>query len=250
MSLSNPSIPGDAISVRKSWKGRLWRAFLLFLVACFAFLVFGVALLVTMPASALQVLIPVPAQVTGIYGGVWNGRAMLSDGYSVEWRLRARSLFLVRGVVDWNLKGRDTQLIGIATATPWSVTGNDIVGRAGPGLLALMPDSALSDCTPGAVLDVQEVAWREGRFSASGVISTDEGTCKDLLGRTIGLPSMTLDLSTQGADARGDLRDRDGRLAQVTVTGDRRLILRVEPEGAALVPGLPTGGPMVIEYPF
>ena len=61
---------------------------------------------------------------------------------------------------------------------------------------------------------------------------------------------MTLDLTTQGNDARGLLRDRDSVLAELTVTGDRRVIGRVEPEGAVLVPGMPTGGPIIIEYPF
>jgi hypothetical protein len=220
------------------------------LLACFASLIFVVALIVTTPASAVRMVIPVPQKVTEIYGSIWNGRATLSNGYSLEWKLRGRSVWLVRGVVDWNLQGQDTQLKGIATVTPWSLRGTDIVGRAGPGLLALVPDTMLMDCSSRAVVDVQDLMVQQGSFAAAGVISTDAGTCKDLLGRSVSLPAMTLDLSTIGADARGDLRDRDGRLAQVTVTGNRRVILRVEPEGAALIPGLPTGGPIVIEYPF
>ena len=61
---------------------------------------------------------------------------------------------------------------------------------------------------------------------------------------------MTLDLTTQGRDAIAILTDRDSTLAKVTVTGERRLIARIEPEGAVLVPGMPTSGPMIIEMPF
>ena len=61
---------------------------------------------------------------------------------------------------------------------------------------------------------------------------------------------MRLELSTQGNDAQAQLRDRDSELARLAVTGDRRAILRLEPEGAVLVPGLPTSGPVIVEYPF
>ncbi len=195
-------------------------------------------------------VVPVPQQITELYGGIWHGRATLVNGYSLEWQVRARSLWVLRGVVDWSVQGSDTQLSGIATVTPWSLRGSDIVGRAGPGLLDFVPDAMLTDCSARAVVDVQNVVAKQGSFAAAGVVSADAGTCKDLLGRVISLPAMTLDLSTIGDDARGDLRDRDGRLAQVTVTGNRRVIVRVEPEGAALIPGMPTGGPIVIEYPF
>ncbi len=175
---------------------------------------------------------------------------MLQGGYALDWSTQSWPLFAARAVVDWTLQGPDTLLTGVAVVTPWSVAGTDILGRAGPGLIALVPGAVFKNCTSRAVVDVQELSWRSSAVAAAGVVSFDAGTCEDFLGRTSSLPAMTLDLSTKGADALAELRDRDGRLAQVTIAGDRRVILRIEPEGATLVPGMPTGGPMVVEYPF
>ena len=52
------------------------------------------------------------------------------------------------------------------------------------------------------------------------------------------------------SDAVADLSDAQSALAQVIVAGDRRLLIRVEPAGAALIPGMPTSGRTEIEYPF
>ncbi|MEQ5826269.1 hypothetical protein J3456_02735 [Sulfitobacter sp. NFXS29] len=207
-------------------------------------------MIVTLPATALHRVAVVPAQITDLYGSLWKGRAVLSGGYSLDWEVRGRSLLLARGVVDWTLQGNDTQLTGVASATPWALEARTVVGRAGPGLLALVPEFALKNCTSRAVVDVQTLRWQEGRAAAAGVVSVEAGSCEDLLGSAATIPQMTLDLTTQGSDARGQLRDRDSVLAEFTVTGDRRLIARVEPEGAVLVPGMPTGGPIIIEYPF
>lgn len=207
-------------------------------------------MIVTLPATALHRVAVVPAQITDLYGSLWKGRAVLSGGYSLDWEVRGRSLLLARGVVDWTLQGNDTQLAGVASATPWAFEARTVVGRAGPGLLALVPEFALKNCTSRAVVDVQTLRWQEGRAAAAGVVSVEAGSCEDLLGRAATIPQTTLDLTTQGSDARGLLRDRDSVLAEFTVTGDRRLIARVEPEGAVLVPGMPTGGPIIIEYPF
>ena len=204
----------------------------------------------TLPASAMRELATLPPQVTGLYGSVWRGRATLDGGYTLSWDLRGRSILTARAVTDWTVQGPDTQLSGVMTATPRGGELRDVAGRAGPGLLALLPGAPLTDCTSRAVVDLQRLAWAGDVAHAAGVVQIDAGTCNDLLGRATAVPQMVLDLSAQGRDARAVLSDRDGTLAQVTVTGDRRLILRVEPEGATLVPGMPTGGPMIVEYPF
>lgn len=239
-----------ATTPSRRFRARLGLAISSILLACFAFLIYVVALLVTLPVSALRDFIAIPDQVTGLYGGVGVGRATLRGGYSLDWQLRGWPLLRARGVADWTLQGPDTLITGVATVTPRSFSSTDILGRAGPGLLALFPDLAVENCTSRAVVDVQEVTWaRRGAMAAAGLVSLDAGSC-DFLGRTTRVPQMTLDLSIQQDDAIGTLRDNDGRLAQVTVSGDRRIIVRIEPEGATLIPGMPTGGPMVLEYPF
>ena len=49
----------------------------------------------------------------------------------------------------------------------------------------------------------------------------------------------------------GNLDDRETtEILTLTLRGIRRIALRVEQDGAALVPGLPTGGPIELDYPF
>lgn len=250
MTQSDPATSHVETSPPRTRRPLLRRVVVLFGLACLAVLVYGVGLVATLPASAMRELATLPPQVTGLYGSVWRGRATLDGGYMLNWDLRGPSILGARAVADWTMQGPDTQLSGVMTVTTRGGRLTDVAGRAGPGLLALLPGSPLTDCTSRAVVDVQTLAWVKDSARAAGVVQIDAGTCNDLLGRAMVVPQMVLDLSAQGNDARAVLSDRDGKLAQVTVTGDRRLILRVEPEGATLVPGMPTGGPMIVEYPF
>lgn len=203
-----------------------------------------------MPASALRELATLPQQVTGLYGTVWQGRATLRGSYALDWNVEGGGLILGRLRADVTVEGPDTRLQGQVSASPWAVTASEVTGRAGPGLLALAPGLGMRDCTSRAVVDIRTLSWSRTAAAAGGVVSVDAGTCADPLGRPTTVPQMTLDLSTQGQDARGVLSDRDSTLATVTLAGDRRLIVRVEPEGATMVPGLPTTGPIILEYPF
>lgn len=250
MTHQDPTIPAAATGEKRHQKPRFRWVMSAVLLACFAFLVYVAALIVTLPASALRRVAVIPAPITDLYGGLWEGRAVLDGGYSLDWDLRGWSLLTARVVADWTLQGPDTQLTGVATVSLGSVSAADVVGRIGPGLLDLVPDAALKDCTSRAVVDVQKVTWREGAAAATGAVLITEGRCTDLLGRDATVPQMTLDLTTEGNDAHARLKDRDSNLAEFTVTGDRRLIARIEPEGAVLVPGMPTSGPMIIEFPF
>lgn len=213
-------------------------------------LVFVVSLLVTLPTSALREFATVPAQVTGLYGRIWDGQASLDGGYTLDWAIRPGQLLTGRAVFDATLSGPDTRLQGTLFATPWEIGASNVTGRAGPGLLGLLPGLALRDCTSRAVADISGLSIARGAAAAAGVVSVDAGVCKDALQRDAPIPAMRLELSTQGNDAQAQLRDRDSELARLTVTGDRRAILRLEPEGAVLVPGLPTSGPVIVEYPF
>lgn len=250
MTHQDPTRPAAATEGKRHRKPRFRWILSAVLLASFAFLVYVTTLIVTLPATALRRIAVIPASITDLYGGLWEGRAVLDGGYSLDWDLRGWPLFAARGVADWTLQGPDTQLTGVATFTPASISAADIVGRIGPGLVDLIPGAALKNCTSQAVVDVQRLSWRKGAAAAAGAVLISEGRCKDLLGRDTTVPQMTLDLTTEGRDAQALLKDRDSTLAKVTVTGERRLIARIEPEGAVLVPGMPTGGPMIIEMPF
>ncbi len=219
----------------------------------FTALIFATMLAITMPASFLRTLVALPPQVETLSGSVWRGRATLSGGHVVDWRVSLRELWLGRLVADATFDGPDTRLEGVLGVSPWQVSARDWTGRAGPGLLALAPRLAVASCSTSAVVAVERLALGRDSAVAKGEIGIAEGTCADRSGREHPVPAMTLRLSTDGSGALAAL-SRSGAteapLAQVTVTGDRRLLVRIEPEGAALVPGMPASAPTILEYPF
>lgn len=220
------------------------------LVSCFAALVLIVALAVTMPASALRRFVDLPPQVTDLQGTVWSGTARLTDGYTVQWRTQLAALILARITAVVTLTGADTQVIGSVQVSPWSIAVRDVEGRVGAGVLRLVPGLLIDGCATRAVVDVTLARFGGGQAAADGRINIEAGTCRDLGGNVIPVPAMTLTLRTEGTDAVAALADATQALAQVTVAGDRRLLIRVEPAGAALIPGMPSSGPTILEYPF
>lgn len=233
---------------------RIWKAVkVLFAgigLTCFAALVFVIALAVSAPATSVRELVTLPPQITEVSGRLWSGRATLLGGYTLRWQGNAGQLLRGKLRMDVSLQGHDTQLMGQVWMTPTSVGANDVSGRAGPGLLPLFPNFLVKSCTSRAIVDVALLRVGRDSAAADGVILVDAGTCVDQFGGDNTVPKLQLDLLTQGRDAVGQLTDRDGSLAQFTITGDRRVIARIEPEGAVLVPGLPTSGPIIVEYPF
>lgn len=219
-------------------------------ISFFATIIFLVSLLATLPATAVKEFVTLPSQVTDLYGSLWRGRAHLIGGNTLEWSHDPKLLFLLRARWDVILRGPDTQLSATATISPWAIELKDLSGRAGSELLKLVPDILVDSCNTRAVVDVQNLRLSRRAAAANGRISIDEGICTDAFNRRQSVPQMTVNFMTQGQDALAVLADRDGQLARFTVAGDRRFIVRVEPEGATLVPGLPTSGPIILEYPF
>lgn len=252
--MSNPSVPADAPpTARWPRTRRLARGLAVTVgLASFTALVFALALAVTMPASVLASLVSLPPQVETLSGSVWRGRAGLVGGHALGWEVSFRDLWRARLVADAEVEGPDTRLAGVLTASPRSFSAFDWAGRAGPGLLALAPRLAVT-CTPRAVVAVDRLAlWRRAA-AAEGEVAVAEGTCAVEGGGEVAVPAMTLRLSTERRDASAVLVRDDAaatRLASVTVTGDRRLLVRVEPEGAALIPGMPSSAPLILERPL
>jgi hypothetical protein len=214
-------------------------------------LVFAGALAATMPASFLGSLVALPPQVEGLSGSAWRGRASLAGGHALSWQVSGRDVWRLRLLADASLEGPDTQLVGRLAATPWQVTALGWTGRAGPGLLALAPRLAVEGCTSRAVVEVARLALGRSWAAAEGRVDVIQGDCLTRDGAEVPVPAMTLDLVTEGRDARAVLRSvRGATLATLGVTGERTLQVRVEPEGAALVPGMPSSAATTLEYPF
>jgi hypothetical protein len=208
------------------------------------------ALLITLPATIVTEFVTLPPQITGLYGSLWRGRAQLSGGNTLEWTTDPRGLILLQVRADITLNGPDTHLSGSVTLTPWAVGVEDLTGRAGAGLLQLVPDILVKSCSARAFVDIRSLRLSRGAASADGLISIDAGVCIDAFGRRQTVPEMDLGFLTQDQDAVAVLTHRDEQFAHFTVAGDRKFTLRIEPEGATLIPGLPTSGPIILEYPF
>lgn len=234
--------------------GRIWRGLrtlsLWIVLSCFTALVFVISLAVTMPASALRRIIDLPPQIVALQGTIWNGRATLQDGYALQWDGQFGALILARVSANVTLTGADTQLTATVRFSPGTVSVREVAGRAGPGLLILAPGLPLDGCTSRAIVDVPLASFGRGRAAAEGRIDIAAGDCTDFAGNSIPVPALILTLHSEGNDAVADLTDPQTALAQLIVAGDRRLLIRVEPAGAALIPGMPTSGRTEIEYPF
>lgn len=234
---------GSRTSRKRRWLGGI-------ALSCVVALIYIVMLVVTMPASALGHFVSIPAQITALYGTVWQGRADLAGGYSASWNTRGGALLGLRGSVDFVLSGSDTQLTGVLTVTPAQLEARDVSGRAGPGLLTLVPGLSVESCTTMAAVDAVRVAVMRGQAAADGQIDVAAGSCTESNGRTTPVPPLAIVLDTAGTDARAQVTSEGDSLAEVIIAGDRRLILTLQPAGSAMIPGLPTGAPIMLEYPF
>ncbi len=204
-----------------------------------------------MPASVVQTLVALPPQVETLSGTLRVGRAGLSGGYSLDWQVAPGALLRGRIGAQIQLAGPDTRLTAELRASPFQTSLQQVSGRAGPGLLALAPGLPVQSCTPRAVVAIDRLSLGRGAAAAEGSVDVSEGICIDPSGREIPVPALALQLATRDQDASAALLTSDGaRLAEFGVTGDRRLLIRVEPAGAALVPGMPSSAATVIEYPF
>lgn len=220
-------------------------------LACLTALVFGATLVMTMPASVVRTLVVLPPQVETLSGSLSRGRAGLMGGYTLDWTWSPRELITGRIAVGIELQGSDTRLEGRVEAVPFAVTARDLRGRAGAGLLALFPRLAVEGCNPRAVVAIDSLSAGRRGFGARGMVETSQGICLDRNGNEIPVPAMVMGLSTEGADANAILSDDKGTtLARLAVTGDRILRVTVEPQGAALVPGMPSSAATSLALPF
>lgn len=210
-------------------------------------IVFGAALLWSAPATVLTRILSLPPQIETLSGSLWQGRAGLVQGHALDWTLRPADLLRLRIGADIELSGADT-LVQAGAWVGWQrFAASDVKGRAGPGLLALADPGLI--CDSRAVLDVDELGWSPGRASATGEIAIAAGTCTRA-GQTVDLPALKVDLGSEGQDAVAIVTSAGDTLGRVQITGDRRAVLRIEPAGAALIPGMPSSAATQLEYPF
>ncbi len=195
-------------------------------------------------------LVSLPSQIEAVQGSIWNGRATLAGGHSLTWATQAPALLTGRLSGAIVLTGEGTRITGTLSATPFRIEGTGIEGRAGSALLALaegMPDVT---CTARGIVDIARLSATRSGFAADGTVQIEPGACTEPSGRETPVPAMVLSLTTEGDDALARLTSGDTLFLTARVQGDRRIALQVEPDGARNVPGLPTGAPILLDFPF
>lgn len=225
----------------------------LFLLTCFALFVFAVALLATAPAQSLARAVSLPPQLERLSGGLWQGRAHLAGGLVADWSWRPSALLRAEIGLDLTLTGPQSLAEGRLAAGPggrFAIT--ELQGRLGPEVLALLGPANDLSCDSMLALHGAELAQGPGGASAGGRIAVGAGTCRRPGATPMQVPASTLTLGSEADRARAVLTADDAPdtpLASAALGADR-LELRIEPEGAALVPGLPSGAPIMLEYPL
>ena len=229
----------------------LFRGLSALFVACLTLGVLAAAILFAAPVDLFISSDRVSPQVRALYGTLAQGRADLIGGYTLTWDL-APGLSPWPGVKgDVEMEGADTRLSGIVFGHPFGTGFQQLEGRAGPGLTALVPGAFYCDMTASLSNVGLWWLWPKSAFAADGTITLPEGRCTR--GRqSVALPALDLSLQTIGADAVATLRNqRSGMtLAEAMVAGERTLGLRIEPEAAEIFPVLPSSGQINLRYPF
>jgi hypothetical protein len=200
-----------------------------------------------MPVSLLTRNLNLAPAVVAVYGSARAGKAELAGGYQLSWTsgLRAWGPHLSTQFV---LVGSDTRITGQLRTGLLGIAAQEVSGRAGPGLAALVPGAWRCDMT--AVVSDLSFGWNWRRATAAGTVNTPAGTCtKD--GRQISIPPLALALATAQRDALATLTGANAApLATVRVGRDRVLGIAIQPAAADVFPQLPRGGPINLQLPF
>jgi len=239
------------------------RALRLLAVAIVAALAYVLFLIVTAPASVVGRILPDVPEDTVFAGSIWHGSARFGNTARVGWDFdAAASRAALAPVFAVEVTGPDTRLTGWASAGPMprptGVTLRDVRGRAGWSLaMAAVPDLTIR-CTPIATVDLAAVTLRQDRtVHAEGTLRSPAGTCRNLARPDmppVAVPPLVAIARTDAAGAaQAVLATRDApdvTLAEARLDDRAVLTLTVRPEGARMVPGLPTAFPIVVEMPL
>lgn len=218
----------------------------------FAALAYALSLVVTAPARVVERFIALPPAIDALSGTVWDGGALLRSGHLLSWRFdAAASLRAVEPRFAMVLEGDDTRLTGWLVPMPEALVLLDVRGRAGwPLVRAAMPDLVLT-CDPVARVEIGRAILRPGFGGAVGRVQSGAGLC-EAPGHSVPVPPLVLRLDVEG-EARSNAvlaGADDTELARAVVAGGESIVLTIAPAGARLVPGMPSSGETVLEFPL
>lgn len=240
--------------------GRPRRILRVLLIAGLASAAFLVSLAATLPARVAAGYVSPPVEINGYSGTVWNGAAGLQGGHALRWRVDGwRSLAAFSVVLDAALEGPGTALGARVTAQGLGAQAIRIEGLDGvaawPLVAALAPEIGIACADATARIEDVALTLAPGRRGGSGRAYAGPGFCARVgrAGEAAPLPALAAVIAGGEAGLGAVLtlaETPDEPLAEAVLANDDRLVLTVYPEGAALVPGLPTSGEIILEYPL
>lgn len=225
------------------------RAVKLLAMSCFALLVFTGAAIFYAPAVTLARIIELPPQVRSLHGTFWAGQARLDSGFTLVWQASLRRVFLGRLEVDLGFRGPQTLVEGQAFIGPASLGIGDVSGRVGAEVLDLFAQAG--PCDGQAVVDITRMRWSRRDIDAVGRIASSESRCTLPGAPALLVPPLNFDLTGEaGEGVLTVTSDNAARtlMGSVRISPDLWARVRIEPDGARLVPGLPASAPTLLEF--
>ena len=167
----------------------------------------------------------------------------------LTWQADLSAVLRGRIAADFLLTGAGTRIEARGWKSFFGFGVTDATGRAGSELLALVPNAL--DCRGNASVAISEITAGRTAVRASGEIRTSNAVCRTLGQDEVTVRPLVIALSSEDNDAVARIATETGdRLGEVRVKPARRVLIRIEPDGARLIPGLPASAPTEIELPF
>jgi hypothetical protein len=211
---------------------------------------FAVTLVAIMPVRFAADLAGV--QVPGLSGTVWQGQAQLDAGHVAKWDLAARDSMLTMTLLfDVGITGPQTALRGRVALTPSQAVVGPLSGQAAwPLLAAVMPGLQIT-CDNVAEVRIGTLTMVAPRRGV-GQVTVNEGFCDRVDGTVtrVPVPALVAEITTADDGIQALVTSEAVPLVTARITNADRALITIHAAGAALVPGMPSGGDSQIDLPL
>lgn len=228
---------------------------------------FALSFLALFPASyAVAIFVPQSALTSAVpltlSGTIWHGRMLPKPGLVLEWQVNALTSVLTGSLrADVTLNGFDSDLTAQIAVSRNSASLLSAQGTLGwPLVDVLMPGLTIGCVLTAHLRDlvIRDVPLHDLVHhlpTATGSLQVAQGTCARHDGKfgAVPVPDLTLTVVPKDAGSFGRVVTTgapDTPLAEAELTKDARILIKVYPEGAVKVPGMPSSGVTELELPL
>ena len=197
-----------------------------------------------------------------VSGTIWHGRMLPKPGLVLDWQVNALTSVLTgRLRAKVTLSGLDSDLTAQIAVRRDSASLLSAEGTIGWPLVDVLMPGLTIGCNLTARL--RDLAIRDIPLhdlihalpTATGSLQVAQGTCARHDGKfgTVPVPDLTLTIAPKDGGTLGRVTTTaapDTALTEAEITKDARILIKVYPEGAARVPGMPSSGITELEVPL